>query len=307
MFHHFHGGTHLPDGQGSLSSAEFETILVRSGISRIACPGEWIERAASDSLLPGMLCVTFDDGLKSQLDVALPILQKHGLRAFWFIYSAPLLGRLGYLDLFRRFRTTCFPKPVDYYEEFFGRLGPVRMNLLNGARFRKFLKQRRQEFPFYSLEDHAYRFFRDFVLSPVAYRKVVLAMMKMKNITPAELGRGLWLSEGDLRDLHNLGHEIGLHSFDHPTNLARLPANAQRDQYRRNYEHLRKICGIPRAMSHPCNSYNHETLRLLAKLGIRCGFRSNLQRPPSVAGGTCALELPREDAANLRKGSIQSR
>ena len=36
--------------------------------------------------------VTFDDNLKCQYDIALPILDKYSLKAFWFIYTSPLDG-----------------------------------------------------------------------------------------------------------------------------------------------------------------------------------------------------------------------
>ena len=34
----------------------------------------------------------------------------------------------------------------------------------------------------------------------------------------------------------------------------------------------------PISMSHPCNSYNADTLKVLKKLGIKIGFRSNFEK-----------------------------
>ena len=47
-------------------------------------------------------------------------------------------------------------------------------------------------------------------------------------------------------------------------------------------------------MSHPCNSYSHDTLMILRELGISLGFAANMQ-----VRGQSELEYPREDHANL--------
>jgi hypothetical protein len=49
------------------------------------------------------------------------------------------------------------------------------------------------------------------------------------------------------------------------------------------------------AMSHPCGNYSGETLAILAGMGIKKGFRSNM----AVDGIRSALEVPREDHANV--------
>jgi hypothetical protein len=51
----------------------------------------------------------------------------------------------------------------------------------------------------------------------------------------------------------------------------------------------------PLAMSHPCNSYDERTLRILRKLGIQLGFRSNMAETEA----TDDLTFPREDHANV--------
>ncbi len=48
-------------------------------------------------------------------------------------------------------------------------------------------------------------------------------------------------------------------------------------------------------MSHPSGNYNDDTLKILKKLGIKCGFRSSLV-PPYIKS---SLEIPREDHANI--------
>jgi len=53
-------------------------------------------------------------------------------------------------------------------------------------------------------------------------------------------------------------------------------------------------------MAHPTNSYTAGTLDVLKRLGIRCGFRSNMV--PARAGeglNPTPLELARQDHANI--------
>jgi hypothetical protein len=48
-------------------------------------------------------------------------------------------------------------------------------------------------------------------------------------------------------------------------------------------------------MSHPCNSYNADTIAVLRDLGIEQGFCSNMSHGPARS----AFEIPREDHANI--------
>jgi peptidoglycan/xylan/chitin deacetylase (PgdA/CDA1 family) len=109
------------------------------------------------------------------------------------------------------------------------------------------------------------------------------------------LADGLWMKPEDLRRLHADGHVIGLHTHTHPTRLERLHPRQQLREYRDNYTYLMTLLGEPPvAMSHPCNSYNVETLAILSRLGIKLGFRANMARREHSA-----LEYPREDHANV--------
>ena len=53
-------------------------------------------------------------------------------------------------------------------------------------------------------------------------------------------------------------------------------------------------------MSHPLNSYNHTTLKILKKMGTICGFRANTQTNNKKINSSF-LEFAREDPANILK------
>ena len=60
------------------------------------CPG----------LEPSDICLSFDDALRCQYDLALPVLKEYKIKAFFFIYSALLCGIDNYLEIFRDFKFT---------------------------------------------------------------------------------------------------------------------------------------------------------------------------------------------------------
>lgn len=297
MFHLFHDShTHKP-GQGSISAEQFQVILEKIGLDCILPAHEWALRAQNGSLKRGDVCLTFDDGLMCQYDIALPVMRKHGLTAFWFVNSFHLVGelKLGQMEIFRRFRNEHFSSIDDFYTEFF----PMALSSVYKAAVKRgmdsFPKDYLSEFKFYSEEDRKYRYLRDKVLKTAQFNQIMHQLMKEKNVTPEELTKDLWLANNHLRVLEKEEHIIGLHSHSHPISMEKLPVEKQRQEYKKNYN---IFCGIlkqkPFAMAHPCNSYSKETLNILSDLGISLGFRSNAEKKKYNL-----LELPRKDAVSF--------
>jgi peptidoglycan/xylan/chitin deacetylase (PgdA/CDA1 family) len=152
-------------------------------------------------------------------------------------------------------------------------------------------------FPFYSDSDRRFRFVRDRVLGPAGYREVMDAMLDAAGLDLDAFCADLWLSAEQVRRLDDQGHVVGLHSHSHPTDLAAMTPQAQRAEYRRNLAVLTDVLGAPpETVSHPCNSYNDQTLAILTELGVSLGFRANMARAREPHG---PLEWPREDHANV--------
>ncbi len=295
MFHHFHGPGH-PVSQGSIGAEQLEELLERLGAERILPAREWLERSMRGTLEEGDRCLTFDDNLRCQYDLALPVLRRRGMTAFWFVSSSVLQGRVEAIEVYRTFRTCHFRDVEAFYEAFLDAIDGSPLSRvveagLEGFNPLTYLK----DYPFYSESDRRFRFIRDEILGPARFGAVMDALMADTGVSAGELARNLWMDADCLRDLHAGGHVVGLHSHTHPTRLERLSLAGQWEEYSANYEHLRGLLGErPVAMSHPCNSYNEQTLAVLRRLGIRLGFRSNTARPR-----TCELDWPREDHANL--------
>jgi peptidoglycan/xylan/chitin deacetylase (PgdA/CDA1 family) len=156
---------------------------------------------------------------------------------------------------------------------------------------------------FYTEADRRFRFVRDEVLGPDNYAQLMDGMMRDAAFDVRRVAQELWMGNDEVRSLHESGHVVGLHSHTHPTRIDRLSEDEQRYEYKSNQNHLSALLGeTPLAMSHPCNSYNATTLELLHELGIKLGFRANMQLDAAYG----PLEMPREDHANLLKQLTQA-
>ena len=295
MFHHFFGGRHAR-GQGAISADQLEAILAHLGRDRVLPAHEWLRRALAGSLGENDLCLTFDDALKCQYDIAVPVLKRLNLTAFWSVYSGVFQGRPEVLEIYRHFRMTEFSDLADFYAEFSGAARTLFPQdyaaAMDGFDARTYLAA----YPFYTESDRIFRYLRDDVLGAERYQDVISGLMRRKNFDPQAASTGLWMSDDEIRELDLGGHIIGLHSFSHPTRLAELDPAAQRAEYRQNFDHLLAVLGKPpTSMSHPCNSYSRETFSILQGMGIKLGFRSNM----AVLERPTMYEFPREDQANL--------
>ena len=296
LFHHFHDGRH-PRGQGSISAETLADIIHFVGRDRLLPAGEWLRRAEAGRLGPEDLCLTFDDNLRCQYDVAYPVVRDHGLTAFFFIYSSPLEGKAERLEVYRYFRSTRFAQIGDFYDSFYRVLekfpgGNKAKAELEGADASGYLADK----PFYSLADRKFRYLRDHVLGTEGYHCVMDRMIEESGMDTEGLISKLWMNAACLRHLQSDGNVIGLHSHSHPTRISALSENEQFREYRDNITALEGILNVrPIAMSHPCGDYSGKTLGVLKALGVKIGFRAEMD---SVLKSP--LEYPRENHVLIR-------
>lgn len=296
MFHHFHNEKH-PVAQGSIDAEMFEAVLRFIGIERLLRPDEWVERALSGHLREADVCITFDDALLCQYDVALPVLDKLDLKAFWFVYSSVLTGGIEKLEIYRYFRTVKFESVEAFYSAFFMRVKDRAGEAYDEA-LRAFVPASYlPNSPFYTDEDRWFRFLRDhFLKEDGAYDAIMEDMMAAKGFCANQAADHLWMTESQVLNLQNNGHIIGLHSDTHPTTMGTLHPDEQLREYSENQKHLTKLLDrSPNVMSHPCNSYSDKTLEILSDLGISIGFRADI----APVEARSLLEFPREDHANI--------
>jgi peptidoglycan/xylan/chitin deacetylase (PgdA/CDA1 family) len=302
MFHRFRKDGAPPPGQGAVSEGEFEAILREVGLERILSPQEWLARVKAGTLVESDLCITFDDGLLSQYEVALPVLRRLGLQSFWFVFSTVLTGDADRNEIASYLASAVFPS----FEEFaarFAQHAAIAGERLTSREFADYSEYLKARWPLYSDVDVRFRFIRNTLLSRNEFGAIIDRMVEEAGLTVKEIASYLWINADHLRSLHGDGHVIGLHSHSHPFTLASLTPAQQEQEYRTNYDYLRDVTGTaPESMSHPLNSYSDATLDILRLMKISCGFRSNMSVPdgkPHINPNS--LELSRADSAELLK------
>ena len=93
MLHHFHDDVKHIKGQGSISAETFADMLDFYGKKyHILTAEEYLYKSNHNSLGDRDVCITFDDGLLCQYEVAYPVMKDRGLTSFMFVYTSPLDG-----------------------------------------------------------------------------------------------------------------------------------------------------------------------------------------------------------------------
>lgn len=295
MFHHFRDSKH-PAGQGAISAGGLRRIIEHVGLENIISAHEWLERVRMQSSLEGKVCLTFDDALRCQLDVALPVLKEFGLSGFWFVYTGHIFdGQLPRLELYRHFRITQYKDITDFYADFF-----KACIAKHGHCVRKWLSDfDRSKYPgygpYYSYEDCCFRELRDQILTREQYFTLMDDLLEQRGCNLGEIREQIMLNADHIRHLDLNGQVVGMHSHTHPTVLAALPTSEQYNEYASNSATIQRITGRrPCSLSHPSNSYNASTLDILRSLGVFLGFRANMDQISYTT-----LELPREDHSTI--------
>lgn len=297
MFHHFHSNEHAAK-PGSIDSDGFSNMLeYLAETFNLLDAQTFLDKARSRSLGEADIVLTFDDALKSQVDVALPVLKEASITGMFNVYSSVFSGEPDPLEIYADFRATTYSDFLSFWSDF--QLAareefPDLVSQLPSAYPGDYLSN----FPFYSLEERQFRFLRDSLLRPKAYRVVMDQMLKSSSYDAAARIPSLWMSKEDLLAIAGAGHEIGLHSHSHPTRMSELPRTEQESEYVQNRDWITSELGVtPTVVAHPCGDYSAETLDVLRNLGVTVGFRSSLT--PGVTDS--ALEIPRQDHALIAK------
>ena len=118
----------------------------------------------------------------------------------------------------------------------------------------------------------------------------------------------LIVPEKDLIKLNSLGHQIGLHSHNHPTLLESLSYEVQINEYSTSLNVLSKILNKPfnaiKTASHPNGSYNDASLKILKELGIELAFKDSMKIEKEKGMkkiNNSFLEIARQDHADIYK------
>ncbi len=306
MFHHFHDNKIHKKSQGSISSDDFYKLIKFIGRNNILDAQEFLNRLKENKLQPKNICLTFDDAIRGQHDVALPILEELNIKSFFFIYSSIFTDNPDLLEIYRFFRTNYFKNIDDFYNEFFKSLDKNLDIFFKDNT--KIINNTKKKIPHYSINDIKFRLVRDRLLSNEDYKKVMLEMFKIKKFDYKKYYEILFLNKQHLKKIKELGHLIGLHSHSHPTLFESLTYDEQLNEYKSNISILSKILNIGEGeikfMSHPCGSYNDNTLKILQDIGIEIGFKQimSIEKEKGMKKiNNSFLEIARQDHSTIIK------
>jgi peptidoglycan/xylan/chitin deacetylase (PgdA/CDA1 family) len=204
---------------GELDAAQFDRLMctVSRGFSVVTL-GQAMKSLAAGSLPRRALVVTFDDGYADNCEVALPILQRHGIAATFFVASGFLNGGRMWNDtIIETLRLAAVPS-IDLTE--FG----LGVRSLDGP------AQRRSVI--------------DGMLQVVKYQAPEQRTASLSRLATLAgfpvLPDDLMMTTDQLRSMHRSGMEIGGHTIGHPilTTLADDVARAEIDGGRRALQDL---------------------------------------------------------------------
>ncbi len=306
MFHHFHDDGIHTKGQGSIDKDDFYKMINFIGRNNILDADIFFEKFKNNKLKEKEVCLTFDDAIKCQIDVALPVLEELKIKSFFFVYTSMFGEKPDNLEIFRYFRMNYFNNVDEFYNSFYQVLDKDLKTFFEDNNDK--IKATKIKFPHYSIEDIKFRLVRDIFLTKSQYEETMLLMFNEKQFNYKDFFKKLFFQKDDLKTLDSLGHLVGLHSHNHPTLLEKLNYDEQKDEYEKCLSSISNILDKPKNeikyMSHPCGSYNKDTFEILKELGIELGFKQIMTIEPEKGMkkiNNSFLEIARQDHAEIYK------
>ena len=306
MFHHFHDDKLHTKSQGSISRDDLYKMIKFIGKKNIINADIFFDKLRNNKLKKNEVCLTFDDAIKSQVDIALPVIEDLRIKSFFFVYTSIFEGKPDLLEVFRYFRMNFFDSVDQFYLNFYEILDENLSDFFKSKKMK--ISSIKRRCPHYSYEDIKFRLIRDIYLDKTQYEKIMIDMMKERKFKFEKFYSILFFNKDDLKKIDALGHLVGLHSHSHPTSLEKLNYDKQKDEYKKNLSLISKILNKPHNkieyMSHPCGSYNANTLKILRELNISLGFKQTMKFEPErnmKKINNSLLEIAREDHSMIFK------
>lgn len=160
---------------------------------------EAITRFRDDSLPPRPACISFDDGYADNCQVALPLLQRHGLQAAFFVATGFLNGGCMWNDIIIEALRAYRGDRIDLADVGLGTMATGSMDQRRAAAQALIMH-------------HKYQ--------PVDERLAAVRALAARLDAP--IPSDIMMTDDELRQLHRAGMVIGGHTVSHPI-LASIP------------------------------------------------------------------------------------
>ena len=272
IFHRVHAETDLlaPNEPDAIRFDRMMRFLAR--VFRVLTLGEAAEHMAMESLPARALAISFDDGYADNFKLALPILQRHGLRATFFVSSGFIDGGRMWNDSIAECIRNCRKAAIDLAE-----LGLGRYACESVSDRRRVIGDLRRKLKYQSLSEREHK------------------VRRLQRLCAVDsLPHDLMMSSQQIRALHHEGMEIGGHTVNHPILTTLTDEEAEHEIVRGNRD-LQSIIGSPPTVfaypnGKPGTDYDHRHVAMMRRLG----FRAAVSTAPGVArSGDDLYQLPR--------------
>jgi peptidoglycan/xylan/chitin deacetylase (PgdA/CDA1 family) len=248
---------HEPD------AAAFDAQLgAMSKVFRVLPLGEALALAREGRLPARSLCITFDDGYRDNVDVAVPILRRHGLSATFFIAT-------GFLDGGRMMHDTVTEAVRHLPDQILdlGWLGGESVTVNDSASRLALIDE----------------FVRRVKYLP--FHERAAACQRLADTSGAHLPNDLMMTSEQVRSLPGLGMDVGAHTHDHPI-LSRLSPEDAFTQIVRGRDVLTQLLGsTPALFAYPNGKPDIDYQAIHVDMVKRAGFSAAV----SVSMGTAGL------------------
>ncbi len=263
---------------GEVDATRFDRLCARLARDwRVLTLGQAVALREQGRLPRRALCITFDDGYADNATVALPILQRHGLVASFFVST-------GFLDGGRMWNDTVIENL---------RRSPREVIDLSAQGL---LGQGQSIWPLRSTTER--RAAIDAILPRIKYQSLEARGPLLQVIAEAAgrpaLSDDLMMSSAQVRALADAGMEIGGHTVHHPI-LSELPDEQALAEIRDGRERLREITGreievFAYPNGGPDRDYDQRHVAMVRQLG----FRGAVSTAKGVAASDAdPFQLPR--------------
>jgi peptidoglycan/xylan/chitin deacetylase (PgdA/CDA1 family) len=226
-------------------------------------------RLLEQGRLPGRAaCITFDDGYADNAQVALPILQRHGLCATFFIATGFLDGGQMWNDRVIRLVRNAAGDRLNLLEHGLGCF----------------------EIASLPMRRHAIAA----LLDALKYLPPEQRLERVQRICGPSKSAGDMMSSTQVLALHRAGMEIGAHTVSHPI-LARISDLAAHAEIRQSRDQLECLTGAPVPLfaypnGKPGDDYGQNHVEIVRQLG----FQAAVATTWGAAGSTAdRFQLPR--------------
>jgi peptidoglycan/xylan/chitin deacetylase (PgdA/CDA1 family) len=270
MFHYFHDDKTHRKVDGSLSANQLEEII-NSTVYNVLSADTWFRKYDEGTLEDNDTCLTFDDGIKEQYDIAVPILDKHRIKGLFNICTFFFTGDEDTFEIHRYFRNNYFESINGFYEHYFQSIESLEKELYDNVCLTVNFEQYIGHATFYTTEDRKFRYFRDVVFKE-KHSSILEGMMQQKGLDKYAVAEKLWISQGQISDMSR-NHLIGIHTHEHSTTIDQWDKHQQQRSYHRNKKILEKIISDEITIcAYPCGKSNDETAPAISELGIKHGM-----------------------------------